>query len=106
MKASEIQIHLKCHPEDTPIEGNASAIDEATDREIAASIRRQLDGGNGWAWCCVEAWATYRGLRGASAYLGGCSYTSEEEFRSDGYWADLQDEAIDYLKKTWENLHR
>ena len=47
----DIEIEVFCEPEDMSIDGNASAIDDDTDAQIAAHIREQLNMGNQWAWC-------------------------------------------------------
>lgn len=90
---SECAAVVLCEPESERIEGNASAIDEATDAEIARHIRHELERGNEWAWCSVEVRVSWRGLS-ASNYLGCCSYANEREFRDDGYFADMRREAI------------
>lgn len=81
---------LECLPEDIPPEGNASAIDETTDAEILAWIHSELAAGNEWAWCCVKVTCEHKdlldtGLRGYDS-LGGCSYKSEYDFRTDEHY--------------------
>ncbi len=61
---------LICHPEDEPIEGNASAIDEETDRKAEQWIYDQLDGGNQWAWCCVEVKCSWQGFAASDSGTG------------------------------------
>jgi hypothetical protein len=93
MKNIEIEIYTR--PEDIEIRGNAIASgDDEADEEYALEIERQLDAGNNWAWCFVEVRATHTptGLT-ASAYLGGCSYKDEADFRAGGYFDDMKDEA-------------
>lgn len=73
------------------------------DPEDIAEIRRQLRQGNSWAWCRVEvkAWWRNRYTLNAytgSAYLGGCSYESEEAFTQSGDYLDsMKQEAYDDL---------
>jgi len=80
------------------IKGNAMASgDGALDREQEDWIRRQLRAGNRWARCCAKVTATFE-LGGVTfsgvAYLGCCSYLSEEDFKqSDGYYPQMCDEA-------------
>lgn len=95
-----IAIMVEATPCDEPIEGNASAIDDVTDKRIAAEIRAELEGGNMWAWCEVHVRVTYRGILSADAYLGGCSYKSERDFRHDnGYFGDLVQECLDSINR-------
>ena len=54
---SEVEFVVDCIPEDLPITGNASAIDEVTDALVEAHIRDQLARGNEWAWCVVRVTA-------------------------------------------------
>lgn len=92
-----VAITVQAFPSDIPMEGNASAIDDVTDARIIAELQAKLDDGNMWAWCDVRVRVTYRGQIERDAYLGGCSYDSESDFRNDagkGYFSDLVDEAI------------
>mgnify|MGYP001563592919 FL=1 len=73
--------------DDVPVRGNAIASeDDAYDREVEAEILERLDRGDVSAWAQVEVRAELRFDVGeevfhgiGSAYLGGCSYSSEEE---------------------------
>ena len=85
---AEAEVSLTAEPENEQIEGNASAINEDTDRETAEWIRDQLASGNEWAWCCVKVTLTWRGLS-ASDYLGCCSYESRASFVADPYYQDM-----------------
>jgi hypothetical protein len=94
LTADEVQFSVECCEEYQPIEGNCSAIDEETDRETEEWIRRQLDKGNQWAWCCVKVEAYWCGFRGVT-YLGCCSYLSEKSFKEPGgYYDDMKAEAL------------
>lgn len=80
--------------DDVDPEGNASAIDEETDARILADIRRRLADGDVWAWASVEVRASFAGFS-ASDFLGGCSYESEEDFRTPGgYFDDMREIAL------------
>lgn len=83
-----------CHPEDIPYRGNCSAIDPETDAATEAWIKKELESGNLWAWCCVEIRATKGGITGVD-YLGACSYRSEKTFRRCGEYRDMQRNAIE-----------
>jgi hypothetical protein len=97
---------VEAEAEDAPIEGNASAIDEETDRETEEWIRSQLDAGNEWAWATVKVTASFPGLEiEGVAYLGCCSYRSREDFMEPGgYYDDLKDEAKEDLLRQVEAL--
>src|SRR6185437_10461597 len=85
VRSRGLTVELFAEPEDTEIEGNASAIDEETDRETNESIRAQLASGNEWAWCCAHVRVTYTDPASgedltSDQYLGGCSYASAADF--------------------------
>ena len=100
-------VSVECLPEDMPIEGNASAIDDETDAEIARDIRDQLEQGNPWAWCTVRVSVSTE-IAGMTFqrdnYLGGCSYKSEEDFKKCGYFTDMVAECSDDLAEDLKNL--
>lgn len=81
-------VTLECEPEHERIEGNASAIDPATDAETNAWIHDQLRCGNEWAWCVAKVTVRYEGYS-ATDYLGCCSYESEAAFKEGPYYADM-----------------
>lgn len=64
--------------------------------DMAVKVREDYDSGNEWAWCQVSVCAHLNGFEGF-AFLGGCSYRSEEEFRSSDYFTDMCDEAYEDL---------
>lgn len=95
--AIEVTYTLECYPETTEIEGNASAVDDDTDRETNEWVRDQLRSGNQWAWGRARVIAsvevdgeTFEG----SDSLGCCSYLSEQDFRADQYYTDMCAEAL------------
>ena len=98
-----IGIELTVSPDDVQVEGNASAIDDETDRKAEEWIYNQLSIGNVWAWCTVEVTAKvfYKGeLHEASDYLGCCSYKGEDDFKQPGgYYEDMIETAIGYLEE-------
>jgi hypothetical protein len=91
------EFEIECLPEDLPVRGNASFIDEETDRAIEDRIIADLERGNEWAWCTVKVTARLIGcewLEGESS-LGCCSYASEEDFiKNSGCLDDLKREAV------------
>ena len=97
LTADEVSFYIECRPEDTPINGNVTAIDPETDRRAEADVRRQLRNGNEWAWCCVRVVVMWNGFEG-DACLGCCSYESEAQFKEPGgYYDALKTEALDDL---------
>jgi len=92
-----ITYRIECLPEDAQIEGNCSAVDPETDKQTAQWIRDQLERGNEWAWCMVRVTAVLVSddleLTGY-AYLGCCSYQSDHDFMSGGYYDDMKKEAF------------
>lgn len=92
-------VQLIMFPEDLPLEGNLSCLDDERDAANIAHVRDQLDSGNDWAWCAVTVRLTYRGLI-AEDHLGGCSYASEADFTAPGgYYDDMIHECLISLNK-------
>lgn len=77
------------------------------DRELEEWIASELDSGNDYAWFCAKVTAcleiegvTFEG----SDYLGSCSYKSERDFKSDAYYSDMLDQALDALLADMERV--
>lgn len=109
--AYQIEYTIECLPEDMPIEGNASAIDDETDSKIESEIRAQLEAGNDWAWCCVRVCAVAYDDEGnqiarGKDYLGGCSYANEEDFKAGGYYEDMQAVALEECESEIARIRR
>lgn len=100
---NEVEFSLEYFPEDIPVKGNASAIDEEADKETEDWIFDQLNRGNEWAWCRVKVTATWRGVEGED-HLGGCSYKSEKDFKEGGDFEDMKNEAYSRLVSNLEDL--
>jgi hypothetical protein len=79
---------IKLHEEDHAPD------DDFEDPETLAWVKRQIAQGNEWGWCCVEVVAELDGNFSGYDYLGGCSYESEENFKNDGYYEDMQHVAL------------
>jgi hypothetical protein len=91
---AEVEFEIECVPEDLPVRGYASAIDDEADARVEMGIRKDLAGGNDWAWCIVRVTARWNGYEGYD-YLGGCSYRSAEQFQHpDGYYPDMKARAL------------
>jgi len=96
LTADEVTFTVTAQQDDAPVRGNALASgDEAEDRRAEDEIIARLDNGDVWAWAQVTVTATdpAAGLTG-NTYLGACNYASEADFRTDGYFSDLCDEAL------------
>lgn len=99
LTADEVVFVLECHPEDTPLRGNCSAVSDVYDEKVERWIRRQLADGNQWAWCSVVVRARWCEFDGADS-LGCCSYRSEADFKqSGGYFDDMKVEALAALNE-------
>ncbi len=103
INASDCNFSLTCLPEDSGPEGHFASGDDDMDREDCAAIRADYDSGNDWAWCVAKVTATWRGLS-ADAYLGGCSYASEADFRAGGYYDDMCAECLADLQVQADNI--
>lgn len=100
---NDVEFTLTCEPEDMDFVGNCSAVDPKTDKKNEDWIRQQLEDGNEWAWCCVKMTAKYKSFEGVD-YLGGCSYKSEEDFKKDGYYKDMKQQAYSDLMNQLNTL--
>jgi hypothetical protein len=96
---NEIEFTVECLPEDMPIRGNGMASgDTAYDEQCAREIEAELAAGNAWAWCTIRVTGEWRDLV-ETAYLGCCSYASEDDFRNNsGYFDDMRAEIADALQ--------
>jgi hypothetical protein len=96
---SETFFSVEALPEDVSPKGNASAIDEETDRKVLEHIYAEQERGNEWAWAVAKVTASHRpsGLKGED-FLGGCSYKSAKDFiMHSGYYEDMKRSAFDSL---------
>ena len=82
----EIEYTLFCEHEEDYV------ADHFTDDETCKWVCQQLDSGNEWAWFSAHVVATAE-VDGVAFeghdYLGGCSYTCEEDFRACDYFEDM-----------------
>src|SRR3972149_4055343 len=99
MRRDEVKYAVEIAPEDIPPEGNAIASgDAAVGAEYIANIRRRLENGDLWAWCCVKVSARWGGFEGVD-YLGACCYEDEASFMQDGgYYQDMKERALEDLE--------
>jgi hypothetical protein len=74
-------------------EETMSPDEQFEDEETLEWVREQIESGNEWAWFCAHVRVTYCAIVGDD-YLGGCSYKSEDDFRSDGYFDSMVDDCI------------
>lgn len=100
LRADEVAFTLHCHHEDLPVRGNAMASgDDKFDREVEDEIIRRLKDGGIWAWCAVTVEAKWQSFTGED-HLGGCSYASEEEFKTGGYYENMKKNALESLNNS------
>ena len=103
IEAKDIEIRIIPVEEDMPVRGNAMASgDEDEDRRVEDDILERLQY-SVWAWACIEVRGEWKGLR-ASAYLGGCSYDDEDDFRASGYYEDMVDEVTREINAKAEDI--
>jgi hypothetical protein len=93
----KILYRLEVTQDPSDFHGNASAVDEETDKAVETEIERRLDQGDLWAWADVKVTAECEGFQGCD-YLGGCNYKDEAEFKFGGYYEDMKKAALDDLK--------
>jgi hypothetical protein len=82
--------------QDTMVEPKFDLGDEDLNREIRDRINKRLEEGDVWAWASVTVRVTWAGFTG-NAYLGGCNYADEADFRENGHFKDMQQEAAQDL---------
>jgi hypothetical protein len=98
----DIEFTVECHEEwDHP--NDCFALDDETQEEIVNKILTDLNNGNEWAWCGVRVVGKYKGLE-ADDFLGGCSYESEEHFRTCDYYADMRNIVYQNIIEQLEDL--
>lgn len=108
-----VEIEIVLHEEYEDPAGFFASDDDEADRKMVRDIKRRLNLGQPWAWCCVEVRAIVRdGLPGlgeivasGSDFLGGCSYRNEADFKHpDGYYPQMVEEAIDRLRTALKRI--
>ncbi len=66
--------------------------------EMIKGIKKRLSRGDLWAWCVVIVEAEWNGMTGSTS-LGCCSYDNEKDFKDDGCFDDMCEEALDELNR-------
>jgi hypothetical protein len=90
---------VQCEPCSDPVRGAFASGDDALDRETEDAILTEAASGNDWAWCDVRVCLSFGEISGESSWLGGCSYSSEADFRANSmYYEDLLAEAAENLR--------
>lgn len=82
LKASDVTFSIRIESEDMSVRGR-----------FATEIIDRLNRGDEWAWCVVIVTATWNDFSATDA-LGGCCYENEADFKRDGYYADMCDQAL------------
>lgn len=90
----KIKVRIDVREDHISVRGNLIASgDSAVDTQCEDEVLARLAKGDQWAWCCVIISATVGEFTGMAS-LGGCSYINEEDFKKDGYYETLVDDAI------------
>jgi hypothetical protein len=83
-------VRINATQDDLPVRGNCIATeDKEFDKTVEDEILERLDYGDVWAWADVEVQATLPDGRTGSAYLGGCCYEDEKDFKQGGYYEGM-----------------
>lgn len=92
---------VSAEQDDMPVRGNALASgDDKVDKECEDEILERLGRGDEWAWALVKVTAAVTlgdYVFSGKAYLGGCSYANEAEFKTDAYYLQMCKEAREDL---------
>ena len=95
---------IEATPEDVPVRGNAMASgNDELDKRAEDAILARLEAGDEWAWCSVRVTCTDGETEG-EAWLGGCSYKDEEDFKACIYYEDMKAEALEDMERNREGL--
>ena len=72
------------------------------DEESFVELCDKIDSGV-YLWFVARVRVLMNGHELASDYLGGCCYSSPDEFRRDGYFYDMARNALSEARKTLNN---
>lgn len=103
LEVSDVIIEIIIDESFQPIEKALSFKETGADHSEYIEKVQNDNGDNLWLWCDVEVKATYKGVSG-SAYLGGCAYESEEDFKAGGYYEQMVSEALEELNSNIKDL--
>ena len=95
-----LEVELTCvHEPEHPRDYFAYETDDENNDAVSWVIE-ELEQGNEWAWCTarVKVYLPQLPELTESAYLGACSYNSEEDFKDGGYYQDMIHEAMQALE--------
>ena len=98
-KSGKVVISLSADPDHMPIRGNFDSGDKVADEKLEDELIKRSENGDVWAWAEVTVRAILitphpmENIIGED-HLGGCSYESEADFRKDGYYDDMVNEAL------------
>ena len=77
--------------------------DEELDKRVEDEILARLESGDVWAWSRVRVTCT-DGTTEGEAWLGGCSYKDEEDFKACIYYEDMKAEALEDMERNREEV--
>jgi hypothetical protein len=98
-----VEITIDIEPSDDPPEASFYDAETNTWQEPHPNFAKhvheleQVSDGD-WAWCDVTVTARFSDLTG-TAFLGQRSYKDEADFKSDGYYEQMVDDAIRELQQ-------
>lgn len=105
-KIEDVQFEIEVEEDHIPVRGNALASgDDAEDKRVEDEIIARLENEDVWAWASVRMVATWRGLT-ADDYLGACCYKDEDDFKKDGYYEDMKNNAYNSLLRQITDLSK
>lgn len=94
---SGVEYSLDIESDDCEVAGSFGS--DAESKAMVATIIERHNSGDIWAWFQVRVKAEWRGIVGYSSWLGGCSYESESDYKTNsGYYTDQCSEALDSIR--------
>lgn len=88
-------IRLYEQPEEDAPEGHFASGDDQADKDLCNKIRDGI-----YEWFMVKCDAVKDGVTLGTDHLGGCCYSSFQEFvTEDGYYANMRTNAIEEAKR-------
>ena len=97
-----LEVELTCeHEPEHPRDYFAYETDDENNDAVSWVIE-ELEQGNEWVWCAVrvKVWLPQLPELTEDAYLGGCSYRSEDDFKENsGYYQDMINDAMKALEE-------
>ena len=71
--------------------------------EERTELLRKIENGS-VLWFCAKVTADKKGVELSSDYLGGCCYSSVDQFLTGGYYEDMKNTVIEEARQTIKEL--